>query len=70
MQICEKSTSLMEATLSKQCSCWLHDQLDLCWWELASRGTNEELEEQQEIQCYKAEAAIEPKINTNVENFL
>ena len=28
--------------------------------ELASRVTNEELEEPQEIQCYKAETAIEP----------
>ena len=36
----------------------------LCWGELASRDTNEELEESQEIQCYKAEAAIEPQINT------
>ena len=31
---------------------------------------NEELEEPQEIKCYKAEAAIEPQINTNVESLL
>ena len=38
----------------------------LCWGELASRDTNhnEEMEEPQEIQCYKAEASIEPQINT------
>ena len=70
MRICEKSTSLMKATLSERCSCCLHDQLGLCWGELASRDTNEELEEPQEIQCYKAEAAIEPQINTNVGSFL
>ena len=70
MRICEKSTSLMKATLSERRSCCLHDQLDLCWGELASRDTNEELEEPQEIQCYKVEAAIEPLINTNVESFL
>ena len=40
--------------------CCLHDQLDLYLGELASRDTNEELEGPQEIQCYKAEAAIEP----------
>ena len=51
-------------------SCCLHNQLDLCWGELASRDTNEELEEPQEIQCYKAEAAIEPQINTNIKSFL
>ena len=51
-------------------SCCLHDQLDLCWAELASRDTNEELEEPQETQGYKAEAAIEPQINTNVASFL
>ena len=37
---------------------------------LASRDTNEELEEPQEIQCCKAEAAIKPQINTHVESFL
>ena len=40
------------------------------WGELASRGTDEELEEPQEIQCYKAEAAVEPQIKINVESFL
>ena len=62
----------MKATLSEQ-------DVDVCRTnyicagrgELASRGTNEELEEPQKIQCYKAEpeAAIEPQINTN-ESFL
>ena len=33
----------------------------------ASRDTNEELEEPQ---CYKAQAAVKPQINTNVESFL
>ena len=60
----------MKAALSEQRSCCQHDQLDLCWGELASRNTNEELEEPQEIQCYKAQAAIEPQVNTNVESFL
>ena len=58
-----------ESNTERRCCC-LHNQLDLCWGELASRDTNEELEEPQEIQCYKAEAAIEPQINTNVESFL
>ena len=52
-------------------SFFLHDQLDICWGKLASRGISEELQEQQEIlRCYKTEAAIEPQINTNVESFL
>ena len=38
--------------------------------ELASKVTNEELKEPQEIQCYKAKTAIEPQINTNVESSL
>ena len=43
----------------------------LCWGELDSRDTNEELGEPQEkIQSYKAEAATEPQINTYVERFL
>ena len=43
----------------------------LCWGELDSRDTNEELEEPQEkIQSYKAEAATEPQINTYLERFL
>ena len=37
---------------------------------LASRDTDEELEEPQEIWCYKAEVAIKPQITTNVESFL
>ena len=48
----------------------MHEQRDSCWGELASRDTNEELEEPQEIQCYKAETAIKPQIKTNVDNFL
>ena len=51
-----------ESSTDRRSRC-LHDRLDLCWGELASRDSNEELEEQ-EIQCYKAEAAIEPQINT------
>ena len=52
-------------------SFFLHDQLDICWGKLASRGISKELQEQQEIlRCYKTEAAIEPQINTNVESFL
>ena len=67
MWIWEKHNS--DESNTERRSCCLHDQLDLCWGELASRDTNEELEEPQEIQCYKAEAAIEPQINTNVESF-
>ena len=53
---------------TEQRSCCLHNQLGLCRGELPSRDTNEELEEPQEIQCYKAEAAIEPQINNNFIN--
>ena len=28
---------------TERCSCYLHDQQDLCWGELISRDTNEEL---------------------------
>ena len=55
---------------TEQRSCCLLNQLDLCWRELTSRDTNKELEEPQEIQCYIAETAIEPQINTNNESFL
>ena len=55
---------------TEQRNCCLHNQLDLCWGELASRDTNKELEEPQEIQCYIAETAIEPQINTNLESLL
>ena len=48
MRICERSATC------------LHDQLDLCWGELASKDTNEELEEPQEIQCCETEGATEP----------
>ena len=65
----EKAATLMKAALSERHSCCLLDQLNLPWGELASRGTKE-LEELQEIQCYKAEGAIEPQINTNIESFL
>ena len=61
----------MKAAQSKQAT-WLyclHEQRDLCRGELALRDTNEKLEESPEIKCYKAEAAIEPQINTNVESF-
>ena len=37
---------------------------------LTPRDTKKEREEPQEIQCYKAEAAIKPQINTHVESFL
>ena len=62
----------MKAAQSKQATwlCCLHEQRDLCWGELALRDTNEKLEESQEIKCHKAEAAIEPQINTNLESFL
>ena len=68
----------MKAPLSKRASwlCFLHKKWHLCWGELAwcnhgqARDINEELEEPQEIQCYKAEATIKPQINTNVESFL
>ena len=46
------------------------EKAQLWWGELASGDANEELEEPLEIQCYKAEAAIELQINTNVESFL
>ena len=36
---------------------------------LAPRDTKKEREEPQEIQCYKAEAAIKSQINTHVESF-
>ena len=42
----------------------------MCWGEIVSRNTNEQLEEPKDIQCYKAEAAINPQINTNIESFL
>ena len=42
----------------------------MCWGEIVSRNTNEELEEPQDIQCYKAEAAIKPQINPDIESFL
>ena len=61
----------MKATLSDEVAVvCMTNQICAGWGELASRDTNEELEEPQEIQCYKAEAAIEPQINTNVESFL
>ena len=59
-----------EYNTEQRSCCQQHDHLDLAWEELDSRDTNEELEEPQEIQCYKAEAAIEPQINTNIESFL
>ena len=67
-----KKTTLMKAAQSKQATwlCCLHKQRDLCWGELALIDTNEKLEESQEIKCHKAEAAIEPQINTNLESFL
>ena len=56
---------------SERYSCVFCTRNEICGGEnLASRDTNEELEEPQEIQCYKIEAAIKPKINTNVENCL
>lgn len=56
---------------SKRRSCCLHDQLDLRCGKLALRNTIEELQERQEIQCcYKAETAIKPQINTDIESFL
>ena len=42
--------------------------LDLCWGDLASRDTSEGPQEPQEIECYKAEAAIEPQNNNNVDS--
>ena len=62
----------MKAALSKRVTwlCYLRQQRDFCWGELASSDANEELEEPHEIQCYKAKAAIELQINTNVESFL
>ena len=50
-----------ESSTERRSYC-LHNQLDLCLGELVSRDTNEELGEPQEIQCYKAEAAIEPQL--------
>ena len=61
--------SITESNTERR-SCCLHNQLDLCLGELASRDTNKELEERQEIQCYIAETAIEPQIDTDVESFL
>ena len=60
----------MKATLSERRSSCLHDQLDLCWGELASRDTNEELEEPQEIQYYKAKAAMSHKLTLISEFFI
>ena len=52
-------------------SCFFCTRNKICAGEnLASRDTNEELEEPQQIQRYKAEAAIKPQINNNVEIFL
>ena len=60
----------MKATLSNVAVVCMTNLICPAWEELASWDTNEELEEPQEIQCYKAQAAIEPQINTNVESFL
>ena len=68
MRILKKHNTYKSSTERR--SCCLHDQLDLCCRELASRDTNEELEEPQEIQCYKVEAAKEPQVNTNVGSFI
>ena len=45
----------MKVALTKRVMwlCCLHEQRDLCWGELGSRDTNEELEVPQETQCYK-----------------
>ena len=60
----------MKATLSDVAVGCTTNQICAGRGELASRDTNEELEEPQEIQCYKAEATIEPQINTNIQSFL
>ena len=65
-----KNTTLMKATLSDVAVVCTTNQICAGRGELASRDTNVELEEPQEIQCYKAEATIEPQINTNIESFL
>ena len=65
-----KAFKLKKAALSDVAVVWTINFLDLCWGDLASRNNSEKPQELQEIKCYKAEARIEPQINTNVENFL
>lgn len=60
-----KKHNIAESSTERH-SCCLHEQVDLCWKEPASRDTSRELQQPQEIEFYKAEAAIEPQINTNV----
>ena len=60
----------MKAAASGVAIVWTINFLDLCGGDLESRDTSEKPQELQEIKCYKAEAPIEPQINTNVENFL
>ena len=57
LQIWKKQDT--DQSTTERRSCCFHNQLDLCWGELASIDTNGELE-----------AGIEPQINTNVESFL
>ena len=64
----------MKVALTKRAIwlCCLHEQQDLCWGELCSRDTNEELGVPKEIQCYKArkKQQLSHRFETNVESFL
>ena len=65
-----KAFKFMKAALSVVPIVWTINFLDLCWGDLASREASEEPQKLQWIKWYKAEAPIEPQINTNVYNFL